>query len=78
VIAGYLSGASAIAFNCTTDPAVLETLACREAVALAKDLGLSRIRIAFDCKTTVSGIANGSWGKYGAIISVVKGRSSLF
>jgi hypothetical protein len=41
-------------------------------------LGLSRILIASDCKTSISDITTGSWGNYGAIISEIKDWSSLF
>jgi hypothetical protein len=75
---GTYQGASAIVLKGITDPSVLETLACREALALAEDLALSRILIASDCKTFVSDIATGPWGKYGAIISEIKDWSSTF
>jgi hypothetical protein len=53
-------GASAVVFNDITDPATLETLACREAVALAEDLYLDRTFVVSDCKRRqlmISGMA---------------------
>jgi hypothetical protein len=75
---GTYQGASVIVFNGITEPSVLETLVCREALALVEDLGLTRIYIASDGKSSVSDIATGSWGKYGAIISEIKDWSSTF
>jgi hypothetical protein len=44
--------------------AVLETLACREALALAEDLGLTRVHVVVDCNTTANVIATGFLGRY--------------
>jgi hypothetical protein len=46
---GVYLGASAIVYEGISNPSTLEVLACREALALAEDLGLSRIHIASDC-----------------------------
>jgi len=40
---GTYLGASAVVFVGITDPATLEALACREALALAEDLALERL-----------------------------------
>jgi hypothetical protein len=50
---GFYLGASAVVFNGITDPSMLETLACREALALAEDLNLDRAFIVSDSKTAV-------------------------
>jgi hypothetical protein len=57
---GQYLGASAVVFSAITDPATLESLACREALALAEDLDLRsrRIHVASDCKTVVSDISD--------------------
>jgi hypothetical protein len=65
-------------FDGITDPAVLETLACREALALAEDLMLSSLYVASDCKQVVKDIHGGSHGRYGAIISEINHRSTIF
>lgn len=37
-------GASAVVFDGIVDPETLEALACREAISLAEDLGLTKLR----------------------------------
>jgi ribonuclease HI len=71
-------GASAIVVRGITNSATLEALACREALALAEDLNLQRIFVSSDCKTVVTDIAEGSIGRYGAVIKEIKERSALF
>jgi ribonuclease HI len=75
---GIYLGSSVMIFDGITDPGVLEALACREALALAEDLMLSSIYVASDCKQVVKEIHEGSKGRYGAIISEINHRSSLF
>jgi hypothetical protein len=69
-------GASAVVFNDITDPATLETLACREAVALAEDLYLDRTFVVSDCKTAIDDIRDGTLGRNGSIISEIRSRST--
>jgi hypothetical protein len=71
-------GASALVFNGITDPAILEALACREALALADDLILNRFQVASDCKQVITDAKEGSLGKYGAVISEINARSTQF
>jgi ribonuclease HI len=61
---GLYMGASPVVYTGITDPAVLEALACREALALALDLGISHLLVASDCKTVVNDISDGSMGRY--------------
>jgi hypothetical protein len=75
---GVYLGSSVMIFDGITDPAVLETLACREALALAEDLMLSSLYVASDCKQVVKDIHGGSHGRYGAIISEINHRSTIF
>jgi hypothetical protein len=49
--------------GCITDPATLESMACREALTLAEDLNLHRIVVALDCKEVVTAIAEGTKGR---------------
>jgi hypothetical protein len=68
-----------IVYTCITDSAVLEALACREALALAVDLVWdSHFMVASDCKQVVADIVEGTLGKYGAVVSEIKGRASNF
>lgn len=60
------------------DPSTLETIACREALALAQDLQLQHMIIASDAKQVVQDINTGSRGGNGAIISEINSYSSLF
>jgi hypothetical protein len=70
-------GASAIVIQGSTDPSTLESLACREALALAEDLGIGRVLVASDCQTVVKEIMTGSRCRYGSIIEEIKSRSTL-
>jgi hypothetical protein len=71
-------GASTVVFNGITDPAILEALACRDALALADDLVLNRLHVASDCKQVVTNVKEGSLGKYGAVITEIKARTTQF
>lgn len=61
-----------------TDVATLETLACREGLALAEDLLLQNFIIASDSKQIINDIDKASNGNYGAIIHEIKTRASAF
>jgi ribonuclease HI len=75
---GVYLGSSAVVFDGITDPASLEALACREGLALAADLALSRIQIASDCKLVVEDIREGSMGRYGQIVKEFKHSCNQF
>jgi hypothetical protein len=75
---GVYLGASALILPGITDPAILESLACREAFALAADLGLPRFYVASDCKQVVDDIKEGSLGKYGSVIQEITARRNQF
>jgi hypothetical protein len=74
-VGNYL-GSSAVIYAGIIDPQVLETLACREALALADDLIQSRILVASDCKPVVNDIVEGTMSKYGAIVMEIRGRAA--
>ena len=57
-----------VLFPGVVDPTMLESLACREALALAADLGLERMIVGSDCKEVVSNIKDANGGKHGHII----------
>jgi hypothetical protein len=44
-------------FSSIVDPPTLGTIACREALAIADDLGLRHIMVPFDCKQVVEDIS---------------------
>lgn len=75
---GTYLGSSAMVFSDIHDPATLEALACREAMALAHDLSLRRIVIACDCKTVVEEIHKGSAGPYSVIIKEIEASAKDF
>ena len=60
------------------DPTSLEALACREAMCLAENLLINNYIVASDCKQVVSDINLGSRGQYGAILSGINLRATLF
>jgi hypothetical protein len=47
---GQYLRASVVVFHGVTDAAILEALACREALALAEDLALDRVFVVSDCR----------------------------
>lgn len=67
---GVYAGASAIVVQNISDPDTIEALACREGLALAEYLSLTRLVNASDCQVGVNDIEQSSIGVYGAIIRV--------
>ena len=61
-----------------TDPATLEALACREALALAHDLSLSHIILPSDNKGVVQDIKLGIGGMYAIIVKEIRETMELF
>ena len=60
------------------DPATLEAIACREAMALAEDLLVQNFVISSDCKQVVEDIRKGNQGPYGSIVTKIKLRATSF
>lgn len=60
------------------DPAILEALACREALALAADLGIQTPMIILDCKGVVDDIQRGTGGYYENITREILLSSNRF
>jgi hypothetical protein len=60
-----------------TDPAILEAIACREALALAEDLAERGIYIASDCKSVLHDLRQGTIGKYSSVREI-NARSHSF
>ena len=67
-LSGVFQGASAVVFRNIDQPEVLESLAIREALALADDLYVQKIRVASDCKSPVEDIHRGTSSAYGAVV----------
>ena len=55
-----------------------EAMACREGLALAKDLALQKIRIATDCANVVRSIQGHGTGPYGHITREIKAEMASF
>jgi ribonuclease HI len=75
---GNYLGSSAVVFQGTNDPVILETYACREALALAEDLSITHMVVASDCQGVVNDINEGTGGPHAAIIHEIKHRSTTF
>lgn len=75
---GVYLGSSAISITGITDPASLEALACREALALTTDLMLCRIVIASDYKGVIDDINNATRGIYGNVVREIEVTASNF
>lgn len=61
---GMFLGSSALAIPGVLNPAVLEAIACREALALDEDLSLQDFVVACDCKPVVYDIRDGTGRAY--------------
>ena len=73
---GNFLGSSALVIQGMDDPEILETIACREALALAQDLNLLNIVVASDSKGAVGAINNSNKGANGAIIMEINSLAS--
>jgi hypothetical protein len=71
-------GASSIATPGISNPATIEAIACREALALAEDLNLSHVCIASDCLEVINSIRDGSSGIYSTILREIAVRRRHF
>ena len=74
---GVYLGSLGVVFH-ITDPVVLEAYACRESMALAKDLDIQNLIVASDCQGVVNDINHGSRGHHAAIIYEIIARRSSF
>ncbi|CAN6270926.1 unnamed protein product [Urochloa humidicola] len=72
--AGKFLGASSLVVEGTTEPEVMEAMACREGMALASDLLLQRVRMASDCNNVVRSFNEGMMGPYGHVIMDIRAR----
>jgi hypothetical protein len=75
---GVFLGASSLTVPGIADPTVMEAIACREALALAKDLQLPRITVASDCLTVINALkTEGFKGGYSMVLDEVKEDARL-
>ncbi|KAE8788182.1 hypothetical protein D1007_37785 [Hordeum vulgare] len=76
---GEFVGASVMVFHGVTDPAVLEAHAWREAIALAEDMVLTRVRIASDCLRVINDLKSQVHrGEYRMILNDIQERKTSF
>ncbi|KAI4975125.1 hypothetical protein ZWY2020_048732 [Hordeum vulgare] len=76
--AGNYLGSSAIVLLGTHDLTILKTLACREGLTLAEDLGIQQLVVAWDCSGVVKDINEGTGGPHAAIVHEIQARSTSF
>jgi ribonuclease HI len=75
---GVFLGASAQVIHGMSDPGTLEAIACREALALARDLALNHIHVASDCLEVISSLEGVNLGRFSAVLEEIKGTASDF
>ena len=75
---GLYLGSSVVVYNGVFNLTILETYACREAMALASELQVSHMIIASDCQGVVNDINQGRGGSHSAIIQEILGRRNMF
>jgi ribonuclease HI len=75
---GDFLGASVVVVEGINDPAILEAMACREALALALDLDLTHVRVASDCAEVINSLEGNYMGSFSSVISEIKSRSLHF
>jgi ribonuclease HI len=67
-----------VVFPGRTEPDTLEAMACREALALARDIKASRVLIASDCKNVVTSLEEGSREVYAKIVEEIVAAKEEF
>jgi len=75
---GNFLGASAVMMLGITEPEIMEALALREGMALAKDLSLRRVRMASDCANAGRSMKGLTMGVYVQIIRELKEEAATF
>jgi ribonuclease HI len=75
---GSFLGASSLTVEGISELSVLEAMACREALALARDLHVQRITVASDCLAVISDMARPYSGAYRMILKEIKDSTTSF
>jgi ribonuclease HI len=75
---GVFVEASSLTIRDIDDPATTETLACREALALAEDLQLQKVAIASDCLSVINNMERQFAGSYSMILQEIKLKAATF
>jgi ribonuclease HI len=69
---GIFVGTSTLVFPGKTEAETLEALACREAVAIARDVNARRVQVASDCLSVIKSLEQGTMGAYANIVREIK------
>jgi ribonuclease HI len=75
---GFFQGASVLVIDGISSPEVAEAIACREGLALARDLGMQKLTIASDCVNVVRSIQGPGMDEYGHIVKEIKQEMTNF
>jgi hypothetical protein len=67
-----------VVFDDVTDAESLEALACREAVALSRDLLLRKVMVVSNCLSVIKNMTERSRCAYGQIIREIKSQEDSF
>ena len=73
--AGDFLGASVLVLKGIKEPEIVEAIACREGLALAQDIQVTRVRLACNNANVISSINQGSNGVYGQIVMEIQEES---
>ena len=71
-------GASALVLQRIVDPKVMDSIACREGMALASNLRADGLRLASDCLNVVKSIQQGGLRIYRQVIREINARKAAF
>jgi hypothetical protein len=75
---GRFIGASARIIKGISDPAMLESIACVEAISLAEDLGITKMMVSFDCLEVINMMKKKSLCSCRAILHEIEIKSNMF
>jgi len=75
---GRFMGASVLVLRGIVDPEVMESIACREGMALASNLRADGLRLASDCLNVVKSIQQGGLRIYRQVIREINARKTTF
>jgi ribonuclease HI len=77
-VMGEFMGTSALTILGISDSAVMEALACREAMALAQDLNLQNITVETDCLSLITALEQPYAASFSKVLEEVKEDARLF
>jgi hypothetical protein len=75
---GIFVGAAALACPVILDPASLESIACREALALGADLHIAKDVIFSDCLEVINSLKNKNLTRYASVLTKIAPWSENF